>query len=262
MACIGGLSPTLWQKMLSHLQAWICTHNFCISLAHISEKAMATHSSTLAWKIPWMEEPGGLQSMGSLGVGHDWATFLSLFTFMHWRRKWQPTPVFLPGESQGRGEPGGLLSLGSHRVGHDWSDLATAAATHILIFLANCLLDSSILMSISTCHNGMFLFPLQSWSSFLTSIISRTTLLMDQARNLGILSNYNYSISKSCQFHLQYISRTHLIPKISTASPWTMLHLHFSGPLRELPLSIFDTYNPVAEGTFVKHNIWSHHFPA
>ena len=68
-----------------------------------SEKAMATHSSTLAWKIPWMEEPGRLQSMGSLRVGHDWATSLSLFTFMHWRRKWQPTPVFLPGESQGWG---------------------------------------------------------------------------------------------------------------------------------------------------------------
>ena len=46
-----------------------------------------------AWKIPWMEEPGGLQSMGSLRVRHDWATSLSLFTFMHWRRKWQPTPV-------------------------------------------------------------------------------------------------------------------------------------------------------------------------
>ena len=89
---------------------------------------MAPHSSTLAWKIPWMEEPGRLQSMGSLKVGHDWATSLSLFTFMHWRRKWQPTPVFLPGESQGRGEPGGLPSVGSHRVRHDWSDLAAAAA--------------------------------------------------------------------------------------------------------------------------------------
>ena len=55
-------------------------------------------------------------------------TSLSLFTFMHWRRKWQPTPVFLPGESQGR-EPGGLSSMGSHRVGHDWCDLAAAAAT-------------------------------------------------------------------------------------------------------------------------------------
>ena len=64
---------------------------------------MATHSSTLAWKIPWMEEPGRLQSMGLLRVGHNSATSLSLFTFMHWRRKWQPTPIFLPGESQGRG---------------------------------------------------------------------------------------------------------------------------------------------------------------
>ena len=94
---------------------------------------MAPHSSTPAWKIPWVEEPGRLQSMGSLRVGHNWVTSLSLFTFLHWRRKWQPTPVFLPGESQGRripgtGEPGGLPSMGSHRVGHDWSNLAAAAA--------------------------------------------------------------------------------------------------------------------------------------
>ena len=67
------------------------------------EKAMAPHSSTLAWKIPWMEEPRRLQFMGSLRVTHDWATSLWLFTFLHWRRKWQPTPVFLPGEPQGRG---------------------------------------------------------------------------------------------------------------------------------------------------------------
>ena len=67
------------------------------------QKAMAPHSSTLAWKIPWTEEPGRLQSTGSQRVGHDWATSLSLFTFMHWRRKWHPTPVFSPGESQGQG---------------------------------------------------------------------------------------------------------------------------------------------------------------
>ena len=69
----------------------------------ILKKAMAPHSSTLAWKIPWMEEPGRLQSMGSLRVGHDWATSLSLSlsTFMHWKRKRQPSPVFLPGESHG-----------------------------------------------------------------------------------------------------------------------------------------------------------------
>ena len=64
---------------------------------------MAPHSSTLAWKIPWTEEPGRPQSMGSLRVGQDSATSLSLFNFLHWRRKWQPTPVFLPGEAQGWG---------------------------------------------------------------------------------------------------------------------------------------------------------------
>ena len=63
---------------------------------------MAPHSSTLAWKIPWTEEPGRLQSMEFRRVGHKWETSFSLFTFMHWRKKWQPTPVFLPGESQGR----------------------------------------------------------------------------------------------------------------------------------------------------------------
>ena len=64
---------------------------------------MATYSSTLAWRVPWTEGPDGLQCMGSLRVGDDWATSLSLFTFTRWRRKWQPTPVFLPGESQGWG---------------------------------------------------------------------------------------------------------------------------------------------------------------
>ena len=93
----------------------------------VKEKVMAPHSSTLAWKIPWTEEPGRLQSMGSLTVGHNWATSVSLFTFMHWRRKWQPTPVFLLGESQGRGSLVGCRLWG-RRVWHNWSDLAAAAA--------------------------------------------------------------------------------------------------------------------------------------
>ena len=67
--------------------------------------------------LPWMQEPGRLQSMGSWRVGHDWATSLSLLTFMHWRRKWQPTPVFLPGESQGRGS-----LVGCRLWGHTESD--------------------------------------------------------------------------------------------------------------------------------------------
>ena len=91
--------------------SWLTFHVWTLSLfkdlalvyEDQPEKAIAPHSSTLAWKIPWTEEPGRLWSMGLLRVGHDWATSLSLFPFMHWRRKWQPTPVFLPGESQGRG---------------------------------------------------------------------------------------------------------------------------------------------------------------
>ena len=102
----------------------------CIKSLHVSsafsEKAVATHSSTLAWKIPWAEEPGGLQSMGLLRVRHNWTTSLSLFTFMCWRRKWQPTPVFLPRESQGWGSLLGFRLWG-HTVRHNWSNLAAAA---------------------------------------------------------------------------------------------------------------------------------------
>ena len=79
----------------------------------------------LPGKIPWTEEPGRLQSMGSLGVGQDWAT--SLFTCMHWKGRWQPIPVFLPGESQGQGSLVGCRLWG-RRVRHYWSDLAAAAA--------------------------------------------------------------------------------------------------------------------------------------
>ena len=82
---------------------------------------MAPHSSTLAWKLPWTEEPGRLQSMGPRRVGHDRATSLSLFTFMHRRRKWQPTPVFLPGESQGQ-----QSLVGYHLWGHTESDMTEA----------------------------------------------------------------------------------------------------------------------------------------
>ena len=85
------------------------------------EKAMAPHSSTLAWKSPRAEEPARLQSMGSRRVGHDRATSLSLFTFTHWRRKWQPTPVFLPGESQGWGS-----LVGCCLWGHTESDMTEA----------------------------------------------------------------------------------------------------------------------------------------
>ena len=109
---------------------------------------MAPHSSTLAWKIPWMEEPGRLQSMGSLRVGHDWATSLSLFTFMHWRRKWQPTPVFLPGESQGQGS-----LMGCRLWGHTESDTTEVTwqrqcIIYSVLYLANFITRCYIISSL------------------------------------------------------------------------------------------------------------------
>ena len=82
---------------------WFSSLSWVIKFFWYNSYLFATHSSAPAWKIPWVEETGRLQSMGSLRVRHDWAISLSLFSFMHWRRKWQPTPVFLPAESQGLG---------------------------------------------------------------------------------------------------------------------------------------------------------------
>ena len=71
----------------SRVQYWVHFNKYSI---HILEKAMTPHSITLAWKIPWMDEPDRLQSMRSLGVRHDWATSLWLFTFMHWEGNGNP----------------------------------------------------------------------------------------------------------------------------------------------------------------------------
>ena len=166
-------------------------------LVYNLEKAMAPHSSILAWKIPWMEEPGWLQSMRSLRVRHDWATSLWLFTFMHWRRKWQPTPVFLPGEPQGQGEPGQLPSVGSHRVGHDWSDLAAAAATIynqnkykllmiFLLFLRCCIsvivLNTNFMAAYCGCRNKNFLVVLSS--------CVRTVVRITKPSYLGTIASF------------------------------------------------------------------------
>ena len=94
-------------------------------IAILLEKAMAPHSSTLAWKIPWTEEPGRLQSMGSLRVGYNWATLT--FHFHTLEKDMATHSSILAWRIPGTGEPGGLPSMGSHRVGHDWSDLAVAA---------------------------------------------------------------------------------------------------------------------------------------
>ena len=130
--CIGmalhtaGYSPVINLRSWSVLEAPMisashpngCMEDISRSLENIPEKAMAPHSSTVAWKIPWMEEPCQLQSMGSRRVKHDWGTSFSLFILLHWRRKWQPTPVFLSRESQGQ-----WSLVGCHLWGRTESDM-------------------------------------------------------------------------------------------------------------------------------------------
>ena len=135
-----------------------------------SENAKATHSSTLAWKIPWTEEPGRLQPMGSLGL--DWVTSLSLFTFhFHALEKEMAThSSVLAWRIPGTGELGGLLSVGSHRVGHDWSNLAAAAAAYLRMeflgpMLTLCLTFWGIAKPISTA-TALFYSPLPAKMRF------------------------------------------------------------------------------------------------
>ena len=114
---------------------WGCKESETTDWLSLSEKAMAPYSSTLAWKLPWTEEPGRLQSMGSRRVRHR--TRLSAFTFtfhFHALEKEMAThSSVLAWRIPGMGKPGGLPSVGSHTtehtiahasVGHDWSDLA------------------------------------------------------------------------------------------------------------------------------------------
>ena len=108
----------------SCLQSFKAPRSFLVNWLLAS--CMATHSSTLAWKMPWTEEPGRLQSMGSQRVRHDRATslYFSLSCIGEGNGNLLQCSCL---ENPGEGEPGGLPSMGSHRVGHDWSDLAAAA---------------------------------------------------------------------------------------------------------------------------------------
>ena len=136
---------------------------------------MATHSSTLAWKIPWTEEPGGLQSMGLRRVRHDSATSLSLFTFLHWRRKWHSTPVLLPGESQGQQSLVGCCLWGlteSHTTDatqqqqkHGSSIFDVLSQLHT-VFCSGCSSSYSHLLCLMVSFSSTSL-PMLTWFSFL-----------------------------------------------------------------------------------------------
>ena len=137
-SCLG--NPTdrgAWQatvhtvaKSRTWLSYWACVIIQILLLVLLygkMEKAMVPHSSTLAWKIPWTEEPGGLQSMESLRVGHNWATSLHFSLSCIGEGNGNPLQYSCL-ENPGTEEPSGLPSMGSHRVGHDWSDAAAAPA--------------------------------------------------------------------------------------------------------------------------------------
>ena len=93
---------------------------------------MATHSSTLAWKIPWTERPGRLQSMESLRVRHDWVTPLSLFTFITGEGNGNPLQCSCLENPRDRGAWWAAI-YGVTQNWHDWSDLAAAAAVTCLV---------------------------------------------------------------------------------------------------------------------------------
>ena len=126
------------QRSLVGYSPWGCkeldtTEQITFLLYLFREKATAPHSSTLAWKIPWTEEPGRLQSVGSLRVWHNWATSLSLFSFMHWRRRWQPTPVFCLENPR----DGGAWWAAVYGVAQSWTWLKQlSSSSTLLVFWA------------------------------------------------------------------------------------------------------------------------------
>ena len=115
VSCIADRFSTVWvTSLLTYLLTIIWYYRYLGTCKCSSEKAMAPHSSTLAWKIPWTERPGRLQSMGLLRVGHDWAISLSLFTFHELEKEMATHSSVLAWRIPGTGEPGGLPSMGLH----------------------------------------------------------------------------------------------------------------------------------------------------
>ena len=167
---------------------------------------MTPHSSTLAWQIPWAEEPGRLQSMGSLRVGLDWATSLSLLTFMHWRRKWQPTPVFLPGESQGRG------SLAGCRLwGHTESDTTEVTQQQQQQY--------------SYLHK--FLDPhICEIIQYMSFFVSHISLNIMPSRFMCVVTSGKISFFYMAEYFIDCIPH-HLYPSICRWTPWLFLYVSY-----------------------------------
>ena len=162
-------------------------------------------------------EPGRLQSMGSLRVGHYWATSLSLFTFMHWRRKWQPTPIFLPGEFQGWGSLVGC-HLWGRTVGDDWNDLAAAAAVVSHCGFKFHFPNDWICERLFICFFIICVFSLEKWHSNLLSIFC-----------LGSLSYY-WVVRNIYIFWVQVPYQTYNLQSIFPLSLWIVFSIFLMVP--------------------------------
>ena len=121
---------------------------------------MAPHSSTLAWKIPWTEEPGRLQSMGSRKSRTWLSDFTFTFHFHALEEEMATHSSILAWRIPGTGEPVGLPSVGLHRVGHNWSDLAAAARDRE----SDTPLGFILLIISPTCHPSWALYSYIIWT--------------------------------------------------------------------------------------------------
>ena len=218
---------------------------------------MAPHSSTLAWKIPWTEEPGGLQSRMSLRVRQDWATSLSLFTFIHWRRKWQLTPVFLPGESQGqRSLVGcGICGVAQSRTRLKWLSSSSSSSIWYLSFS---FWLTSLSMIISSCiqvaANGIITFFFYGWVVFrciwipylLYPFVCQWTFMLFPC--FGYCGYCCYEHGVQVYFWIKVLSW--YIPRVGVAGSYTNSNFSFLRNLHTVFLTYIPT-NSVEEFSFL-----------
>ena len=225
---------------------------------------LSPHSSTLAWKIPWMEEPGGLQSMGSWRVGHDWATWLSLFTFMHWRRKWQPTPCScLENPRDGGAWWAAVYGVTQSRTGLKWlssSSNLTQSNHSGNTCWNNCLLIDVYFQAVPLYK--ILPVVLQKYSFDNVIFIVPKLLMIIQfivPKTLMVVHNLLYRIMSTYpgrvySTHNLY-SQSHSWPLLFTYSPqavltvsWTRLYFHYS--------PVYSVNRPVLFNSLWPHGLW------